>query len=226
MVKLSVPSENRARFGGLMGEVMPVFEDNDWRLIHHLTLDKSAASVGGSSSTHPDHYYHLWEIPDFDSLTGVMNLAADTQAYVELDGLVASEVQNVGVSAYYDPASATLPDTEGDFEFYLLEELDMVRDPAVVNEFAVAMNTTVIKMKTAFGWRLQHAMIGSTGQTNRWVHLWGVPKGDQDAAVRYYRESPEGWSEAYRRAVQTWRQSRWLPVTYGDYVPNSGDANG
>lgn len=210
LATIDVPAENAEAFNGQLTKVKPLFRDNEWSLRLNLQADLPHASSMHGARGH-SHFLHVWAIPNFDSLIAVMYAAADNEDYVDLEKLVVGERQNLGLGLPYDPMRTNPEDMPPKSHCYLLEELQMVRSPTLLNDFLISMNYAKAQMKE-YGWNLHCAMNYSTGTISRYAHLWGVPLEDREEGLRAYLDPKSDWGKQHSLAISSWERSWWIPV--------------
>ncbi|MGC4067139.1 MAG: hypothetical protein QM784_21365 [Polyangiaceae bacterium] len=207
LARIDVPQENAEAFNEALVKVKPLFREHDWNLRLNLRPDPVMSSSGGSSL--PIQFLHLWTIPNFDSLVSVMYAAADSEDYVDLLKLVVAERQDLTLGLPYDPG--WMDETPNKSPCYLLEEVELARAPSLRLSFDIAMNYAKAGMAKS-DWQLCYGMNYSTGTINRYVHVWGMPRGKREEGLKDYLDPDSSWAKDYAAAVQYSERSWWIPV--------------
>jgi hypothetical protein len=203
LATMEVPAGQVDQYNQLLCAAADVFTRHDWRLV--VAAEKAALfETSGAPPGLQRRLLHVWSIPTFDSLTGVMAYAADNPNYVEAQSITIDEAQNLYVvQRWANPIG--LPDTP--VNFYMVEILQIVNGVKVRNDFANYMNDAVYKMNTSYGWKILFAGNAATGIIDQYVNIWGMTDILKlEAGIKEYR-SDARWTAAVTQ-VST---SLWVP---------------
>lgn len=210
LAMIEVPTSQVDLYYQLLYKARSVFVNNEW----HLLAPAQKTAIFDASGAPPGllrRLLHVWEIPDFNSLTQVMADAADNEDYVKAQALTTSEAQNLYVTLTWD---SPIGPKKWPINFYLMETLRVVNDTAVRKDLEHYMGNAIYLMNSEeYKWTIVFAGNATTGAIDEYVNVWGIGTTDAtqlEAAITHYRNNAS-WTAAVHRVTTTLWTPRSVP---------------